>query len=76
MASKEPFGLTAVAASPSTSREKTIDGVASAIHKSADMLQEAAVTACDSKDIHLVWHMVNTERMLRRMASNLQRQYK
>jgi hypothetical protein len=75
MTTKEPFGLvTAAAISPN--REKLVNGVASTIHKSADAMQEASTVACDSRDPHLVWQLVNTERMLRRLASNLQRQYK
>jgi hypothetical protein len=75
MATKEPFGLV-TAASPSLNRENLVNGVASTIHKSADAMQEAATVACDSRDSNLVWQLVNTERMLRRLASNLQRQYK
>jgi hypothetical protein len=75
MATKEPFGLV-TAASPSLNRENLVNGVASTIHKSADEMKDAAVIACESKDANLVWQLVNTERMLRRMAVNLQRQYK
>lgn len=75
MTTKEPFGLVATVAT-SPNREKLVNGVASTIHKSADAMQDAAVAACEARDANLVWQMVNTERMLRRLASNLQRQYK
>jgi hypothetical protein len=57
-------------------RSNTVDEVISAIHKSASMMTEAATTACDARDPHLVWMLMNSERTMRRMASNLSRNFK